>query len=95
MSEKRVRIIISGHVQGVGYRVSCEREANRLGVKGWIRNRWDGTVEAQFEGAAAAVDAMVAWCRQGPPAAHVLAVEIREPRGSPSSGFHVRSAGDD
>ncbi len=91
MDEKRVRVIIEGRVQGVAFRASCEHEAVRLRVKGWVRNRWDGAVEGFFEGPAAAVDALVAWCQHGPPAAHVTRVDVTpEPAGDPLHGFHVR-----
>ena len=70
-------------MQGVGYRVACARQARALGVSGWVRNRSDGSVEAVFEGPDAAVDALVAWCRQGPGYAHVdrVRVEYEEPAG--------------
>ncbi len=68
---RRVVVVITGRVQGVGFRWSCRREAERLGVGGWVRNRLDGTVEAAFEGEASAVGAMVAWCRTGPDDAFV------------------------
>ena len=71
MGMKRVQMVISGRVQGVGYRASCQHEAISLGLTGWVCNRWDGAVEALFEGEAAAVDAMVDWCRDGPPMAYV------------------------
>jgi acylphosphatase len=70
-------------VQGVGYRAACARRARAVGVHGWVRNRTDGSVEAVFEGSPTAVDAVVAWCRQGPAYAHVdrLRVEHEEPIG--------------
>ncbi len=75
------RLQITGLVQGVGFRYATEREAARLGVHGWVRNRRDGSVEANISGSAEAVAAMIAWCRQGPPGASVdhVAVEIGEP----------------
>ena len=66
MSEKRVRVIVRGYVQGVGFRANCARRADALGVTGWVRNQWDGSVEALFEGDAAAVDRLVDWCRARP-----------------------------
>ena len=68
-------MIVRGLVQGVGYRWSCQREAERLGVGGWVRNRVDGTVEVAVEGPATRVDALLAWCRQGPRHARVSTVE--------------------
>ncbi len=75
------RLQITGLVQGVGFRYATVREAARLGVHGWVRNRRDGSVEANISGSAEAVAAMIAWCRQGPPGARVdhIAVEIGEP----------------
>jgi acylphosphatase len=91
MSEKRVHVLVFGDVQGVGFRVSCQRRASALGVRGWVRNRWDGSVEALFEGEAGAVDAMVEWCCHGSPAPYVEQVEVSEaPPGPPERGFRVR-----
>lgn len=74
----RRRVLVSGRVQGVWFRDSCRAEAVRLGVAGWVRNRPDGRVEAVFEGDEDAVEAMVAWCGEGPPGAVVVAVEVVE-----------------
>jgi acylphosphatase len=79
----RVKVQVSGRVQGVWFRDSCREEAKRAGVGGWVRNRADGAVEAEFEGPPAAVDRMVTWCRNGPPRARVDAVEVD---GVPTSG---------
>lgn len=70
------------------FRDSCRREAERLGVRGWVRNLPDGRVEAVFEGEPDAVDAMVAWCHRGPPRARVSSVEVLEevPEGGPEGG---------
>lgn len=68
---KRVHLVIAGRVQGVFYRASARGEAQRLGLTGWVRNREDGAVEAVAEGPDEKVDAFVAWCRRGPPAARV------------------------
>jgi len=75
-------LVISGRVQGVGFRYSMAEEAERLGVTGWVRNRRDGTVEALIDGSADALDAILAWARRGPPAARVSDVEISEAAGS-------------
>jgi acylphosphatase len=72
----RVHLVISGRVQGVAFRAYTEDEARRLGVKGWVRNLPDGRVEAEAEGERAAVEALVAWCQRGPPAARVDEVEV-------------------
>ncbi len=71
----RRRVLISGRVQGVGFRWSCKRVADSLGVSGWCRNRPDGRVEAVFEGDPKAVRQMVAWSRGGPPSAIVTSVD--------------------
>ena len=71
-----LRVVISGRVQGVGYRDWMLREAERHGVHGWVRNRRDGTVEALVAGESAAVRALLAACRRGPAMARV--VEITE-----------------
>jgi len=87
---KRVRVVVSGRVQGVFYRATCAARARELGVRGWVRNLPDGRVEAAFEGEDAAVDAMVAWCREGPPYARVEHLEVtpEEPLGE--AGFRIR-----
>jgi len=72
----RRRLLISGRVQGVGFRWSCRRVAEAQGVAGWCRNLPDGRVEAVFEGDPAAVERAVAWSRGGPPAAIVTSVDV-------------------
>ena len=69
-----VRLRIEGIVQGVGYRYALQREAERLGLTGWVRNRRDGSVESVAQGSAEALDALAAWARRGPPAARVSGV---------------------
>ena len=71
MAVVAARLIITGRVQGVGFRLWTSREARRRGLRGWVRNRFDGSVEALVIGEAAAVDAMVEACRQGPGLARV------------------------
>lgn len=75
---RRIRAIVSGRVQGVAYRASTCTEARRLGIVGWVKNRADGTVELEAEGADDMVAALVQWCHQGPPAARVARVEVSE-----------------
>lgn len=72
----RAHFYVSGRVQGVGYRFSAVDEARRLGLRGWVRNLPDGRVEAEAEGERPRVEALVAWCRRGPPAADVDGVEV-------------------
>jgi len=84
------RILIRGRVQGVGYRDWMVREAERLGVQGWVRNRLDGVVEALVAGDEAAVQALLSACRRGPTLARVdeIAEEFTEPPVEP--GFRRR-----
>jgi len=87
----RLRLHITGRVQGVWYRGATEAEARRLGVAGWVRNLPDGTVEALIEGEPAAVRALADWCRTGPPGARVRDVhEQPEPVGDELAGFRIR-----
>jgi acylphosphatase len=73
------RVTVRGRVHGVFFRESMVRSACAAGVTGWVRNnRRDGTVEAWVQGAPEAVDALVAWCRRGPPEARVEAVEVHD-----------------
>jgi acylphosphatase len=71
------RLVISGKVQGVFFRVETQRAAGRLNVAGWVRNRSDGTVEALLEGAREDVEALIAWCRKGAPMSHVDRVDVK------------------
>lgn len=88
---RRIRAIVTGRVQGVSYRASAAREAQRLGLVGWVRNTADGAVELEAEGDGAAIDALVRWCHRGPPAARVsgVAVEERAARGEEGE-FEIR-----
>jgi acylphosphatase len=71
-------LVVQGRVQGVGYRDAAVQQAFAQGIKGWVRNRGDGTVEAHVQGDADAVDGFVAWCRQGPPLARVFKVDATD-----------------
>ena len=73
------QIRVTGRVQGVGYRDALRAEASQLGVRGWVRNRADGSVEALLQGSSEAVEQLVSWARRGPAAARVLAVESAPP----------------
>jgi acylphosphatase len=88
---RRIHITVRGLVQGVGFRMYTEREADRLGVRGYVRNLPDGAVEIVAEGDAAAVDHLVTWAQRGPPAALVEEFEFRdqEPTGE-FAGFGIR-----
>lgn len=84
-------MLIGGRVQGVWYRASARERALQLGLVGWVRNLPDGRVEGRAEGPRAALDAWVAWCREGPPAARVQAVEVTfEAARGALSDFEVR-----
>jgi acylphosphatase len=67
---------VHGDVQGVSFRATCQGEAQARGVTGWARNELDGTVAAWFEGEPEAVEAMIEWCRRGPPAARVTGIDV-------------------
>ena len=75
---KTVLVRVQGRVQGVCYRASTRREATRHGLVGWVKNQPDGSVAALLHGPTEAVDAVVAWCRMGPPMAIVTEVDCRE-----------------
>lgn len=87
MGEVGLRIVVRGRVQGVWYRAWTMREAEALGLRGWVRNRADGSVEAALFGEESAVRAMVERCRVGPPAARVEAVEELPEPGPAPDGF--------
>ena len=88
MPVKTLRLVMHGRVQGVCFRDSMCREAQRLEVAGWVRNRIDGSVEAAVQGDPAAVDAIVRWAHHGPQFAHVERVEIESHDGS-YAGFDI------
>ena len=73
-----VRLVISGRVQGVGFRAWTEVTAAQLSLEGWVRNRRDGSVEVLFAGSQYDVDAMISLCRVGPPGARVDSINQRE-----------------
>jgi acylphosphatase len=83
MSKSRVKLIIKGIVQGVNFRYYTQREAQKRNLSGWVRNLPDGSVAALFEGDEDEVEAMIQWCRHGPPSAQVteMLVQPMEYRG--------------
>jgi len=86
----RRRVVVHGYVQGVGFRYSVRERARQRGLSGWVSNRHDGSVEAVFEGADDAVEALVAFMRDGPRGAEVDAVDITAEEAEGLRGFDVR-----
>jgi acylphosphatase len=86
----RRRIIVRGFVQGVFFRDTLRRSAERLGVSGWARNNRDGTVEAVFEGEREAVELMLELSREGPRGARVDAIETTDEAPEGLTGFSIR-----
>jgi acylphosphatase len=76
MEKARARVIIEGKVQGVFFRSHTQEMAYQLDLKGWVKNRRDGRVEALFEGEKEKVDQIIQWCHQGPPEARVMKVHL-------------------
>ena len=89
---ERLRVVIDGRVQGVGFRYSTQRQAVAMGLGGWVRNLYDGRVEAEFEGPRPALESMLAWCHQGPAFAHVSSVDAAWESGDPvyDGKFRIR-----
>ena len=86
----RVRVVVNGRVQGVGYRQAAAVEAERLGITGWVRNLPDGRVEALAEGEKESVDALVAWLRHGPRLARVDEMKVAwEPHRGEFAEFRI------
>jgi acylphosphatase len=88
-STRRVRLLISGRVQGVGFRFSTREAAIQRGVNGWVRNLSDGRVEAVLEGSQPDVQSMIEWCHQGPPAAIVQQVSVHQESPEGLQGFEI------
>jgi acylphosphatase len=88
---KRVRVTVTGIVQGVAFRAKTRNEAIRTNVKGWVKNLPDGRVEAVFEGRCEDVDRVVSWCRYGPRMAAVEYIEtVEEPYTGAFTDFSIR-----
>ena len=90
MFKKTLHLVIHGHVQGVFFRDSMRREAQRLAIAGWVRNCSDGSVEAAVCGEPADVDAIVRWAHRGPDSAQVERVEIELDNGCYTSFEIIR-----
>ena len=88
-----MHVIVRGAVQGVGYRYTLRIVAQTAGVSGWVRNRADGTVEAEVEGADAQVDEVLAWMTEGPPGARVAEAIVTDAEPQREAGFDVRPTG--
>lgn len=80
---------MTGRVQGVSFRANCQHTAERLGARGWVRNRDDGAVEVVAEGPSEAVERLVEWCRDGPPAAQVHDVDVADESPVGEHGFRI------
>jgi acylphosphatase len=86
---RRVRVVVTGQVQGVFFRAGLRDRARTLGVDGWVRNNADGSVEAALEGPAERVESLVEWCRRGPRGAFVDDVRAVPEDPAGEQGFSV------
>lgn len=86
----RRRVVVHGLVQGVFFRDSVRRRASSADVSGWVRNTGEGAVEGVFEGEQGAIEALVAFCREGPRGARVDRIEIFDEAAEGLSGFSIR-----
>lgn len=92
MTDIRRNVVISGRVQGVGFRYWARGEADRLGVRGWVRNRADGSVEAEIEGDPAAVSELLEALSRGPSFAAVDDVTVTEVAVDGEPGFRIAAS---
>ena len=90
---KTVHVLVAGRVQNVWYRAWLRETAERHDVRGWVRNRRDGSVEAVLSGSAAAVDAVLDACRSGPPSARVDEIRIADAEPPDEDGFAILPTG--
>jgi acylphosphatase len=81
VNQRRLHAVVSGRVQGVGFRASAQQVAQRLGLAGWVRNLADGRVELEAEGPPVVLDQLLAWLRKGPSLSRVDGVEVDWPDG--------------
>lgn len=86
---RRAHVTVSGEVQGVGYRYTLRMVAREAGVAGWVRNRRDGSVEAEIEGTDAQVDEVLAWMAEGPPGSRVENATVTDADPTGERGFEV------
>lgn len=87
---RRVRLTVTGRVQGVYFRASTEQRARGLGLTGWVRNLPDGSVEVEAQGADQDVAALIDWCHEGPAYARVARVDVRDVDVTDDRRFEVR-----
>lgn len=90
-SDRTVKLRIHGRVQGVFYRASARDEARALGLRGWVRNLSDGTVEALASGSEDGVERFITWCREGPTRARVDRVEVDPAEETAPEEFEIRT----
>lgn len=90
MAKTQAHVFVKGHVQGVSFRYYTQQKAIALGLTGWVRNLWDGRVEAIFAGEADAVEKMLAWCKVGSPHARVDSVTVEYQSPGDFHGFNIR-----
>lgn len=89
---RRVHVVVTGAVQGVGYRYTLRLVAREAGVTGWVRNRQDGSVEAELEGASDRVDDVLAWMAEGPPGSDVADARVQDAEPTAADAdFEVRA----
>jgi acylphosphatase len=88
---RRVHVIVTGDVQGVGYRYTMRMVANEVGVSGWVRNLRDGSVEGEVEGTDEQVDEVLAWMAEGPPGSHPRTSAVEDVPTAGGHGFEVRA----
>lgn len=87
---KTIRLLIKGKVQGVFYRATAKRTAERFGINGWIKNTEEGDVEAEATGDEEALNAFIDWCKEGPANAHVTDVIIQQKELQEHDEFYIK-----
>ena len=87
---RRVNIVVSGKVQGVCFRAATQKQAEKLGVNGWVRNLATGDVEVNALGTSSAIEELIRWCHKGPTFARVKQVQVADlPEGEEFAGFEI------